>query len=354
MKIAIDISPLKSGHFLQHRVRGTGFYLTNLKKSLLEYYPQHSYHFFTQGEGVPENVDVVHVPYFEPFFLTVPKKTNTKLVLTIHDLTPLVFPKEFPSGVKGKLRWLKQKRRVRQVDRIITDSHSSKKDIEKYIGVSPDRIDVVYLAAADHFKQISLKQHDIEKMRNKYNLPEKFVLYVGDATWNKNLPRLLDAVEQADVPLVLAGSALKQKDIDIANPWNKDLILVQKKISQSNKIQALGFVPDEDLVMIYNMATVFTMPSLYEGFGLPVLEAMSCGTPVVTSKEGSLAEVAGDAAHYVDAHSTDSIASGLSEVFSSDSVRSELAKRGREQADKFSWRETARKTVEAYEKTLNT
>src|SRR5438132_1282512 len=105
MKIAFDISPISLSKLLSHRVRGTGFYVENLKKSLLKYFPNHTYIFFQRGDTLPSDIDLVHYPYFEPFFLTLPFFKKYRTVITVHDLTPLVFPQEFPIGIKGKLKW---------------------------------------------------------------------------------------------------------------------------------------------------------------------------------------------------------------------------------------------------------
>jgi len=376
MKIAIDTSPLKERGIVQHRVRGTGFYIENLKKSLIKYYPQHKYIFFTQhqsgagftrGEKLPKDVDLVHYPYFEPFFLTLPILNNHKTVVTVHDLTPLVFPKEFPIGVKGKFKWEIQKRALKNADNIITDSGCSKKDIVKFTGISEEKISVVYLAAGEEFRQVqsstlrlrpapdgaglrSGQEFKIQSLRNKYSLPEKFVLYVGDVTWNKNLPRLVEGIQKINVTLVMAGSALVRKEFDQFNPWNQDLLKVQKLARGDKRIIILGFVSTEDLVALYNTATVFAMPSLYEGFGLPLLEAMSCGCPVLTTKEGSIPEVAGKAAYNVDAYDTNDIANGIGEVYFNQKLQKELSQKGLMQAKKFSWKKTAENTVNVYER----
>lgn len=352
MKIAIDMSPLKSGNFLQHRVRGTGFYLNNLKSFLLKYYHENKYIFFTRGEKLSKDIDIVHYPYFEPFFLTLPIFSKNKTVVTVHDLTPLVFPNNFKSGLRGSLKWQIQKLALRTADAIITDSESSKKDIIKYASINEDKIKVVYLAAGEEFKQIQNSEFRTQNLRKKYNLPEKFALYVGDATWNKNLPRLIAAASKIDVPLVMAGKALVDENIDINNPWNKDLVRTQKLAKGNKNIFRLGFVPSGDLVALYNSATLFVMPSIYEGFGLPILEAMNCGCPVVASKWGSLTEVVGSAGKYVDPYDIGSIAQGIKEVFSDSSLQKKLSQKGTIQAKKFTWKKTADETMRVYKSVM--
>lgn len=352
MRIAIDISPLEGKHSLQHRIRGTGFYLLNLKKSLLKYCPGNEYIFFVRGEKLPGNIDLVHYPYFEPFFLTLPFFNKHKSIVTVHDLTPLVFPNKFQSGIKGRIKWEIQKIALKNSCQIISDSNSSKKDIVKYAGIFSEKINVVYLASGEEFKKLDLSFSEKEKIRDKYNLPSKFLLYVGDATWNKNLPRFLKSVLKTGINLVLVGKSISETNFDKNNPWNQDLVEIQKEILNKEKIKALGFVETTDLVKIYNMATVFIMPSLYEGFGLPILEAMKCGCPVITSKNGSLEEVAGEAAFYVEPLSIENMAEGIEKVFNSEDLRQSLATKGYIQVQKFSWKKTASETLKAYEKAI--
>jgi glycosyltransferase involved in cell wall biosynthesis len=349
MKIAIDISPLHTGH----RIRGVGFYLNNLKDALVKYYPQHSYVFFNRGEKIPYDVDIVHFPYFEPFFLARPIYKEFKTIVTVHDLTPLVFPKEFPKGIKGWFKWQMQKNALSKTEGIITDSNSSKKDIVKYVGVLENKISVIYLAASESFVSAERNDRLVKEIKNKYKLYDNFCLYVGDVTWNKNLPRLLKAIKKVNIPLVMIGQALTSTDYDKKNSWNKDLVVVQKLASENKNIKSLGFVSSEELTQIYKMANLLVMPSLYEGFGLPVLEAMASGTPVVASREGSLEEVCDNAAYFVDARSEDSIAYGIKKVFADKKIRQELSKKGKENALKFSWQKTAAETIGAYRKALN-
>lgn len=349
MKVAIDVSPLTSGNFLQHRVRGTGFYLNNLKENLLKYHSDASFAFFNRGEKV--SADVIHYPYFEPFFLTLPSNVDSNTVVTVHDLTPLVFKKEFPSGIKGNIRWQIQKKRLAKSGAIVTDSESSKKDIHKYTKIDNSKIHVIYLAAASYFAVISEEKK--KKIIKKLDLPEKFILYVGDATWNKNLSSLIEAVGNTNYHLVVAGEAFTSQSIDKNNPWNKDLVRAQKLAKENKRIIPTGFLQNEDLVALYNAAQLFIMPSIYEGFGLPVLEAMRCGCPVVTTKNGSLREVAGDAAYFVNPNDLGSITRGIVEVFESQRIREQLTRNGFDQAKKFSWEKTANETFSVYKKVLN-
>ena len=149
MNIGIDVSPLVGARNLAHRVRGTGFYIENLKKSLLQYYPRNKYTFFTRGQNLPKNTDLIHYPYFEPFFLTVPIYKKYKTIVTVHDLTPLVFPRFFPRGIKGELKWQLQKIALRRADPIITHKLSSRRDIVRHTCIYEDKISVVYLAAGE-------------------------------------------------------------------------------------------------------------------------------------------------------------------------------------------------------------
>lgn len=347
MKIGIDISPLQSGH----KVRGVGFYLEYLKRALLENFPEHSYTFFTDVKEVPVDVDLIHYPYFDPFFVTLPLIKKHKTVVTVHDLTPLVFPEYFPAGIKGNIKWQVQKFLLHNVDAVIADSKASKKDILSIGGIPEKKVSVAYLAAGKEFKSMVDGVWQ-KKLREKYNLPEKFVLYVGDVTWNKNLPLLVQAIKEINVPLVMVGKALVQKNFDKTNPWNADLLKVITEIADDKRFIRLGFVPTEDLVMLYNNADIFVMPSLYEGFGLPILEAMQSGCPVITTKEGSLGEVAGDAAYYVDGNDMMSIAQGITDLYTHQQLQEKYSHKGLVQAKKFTWEKTAVETIAVYKSIL--
>lgn len=329
MKIAIDTGPLKTGDSL----RGIGVYTRELLSAL-----------GMEGVDVSKTdlskYDVVHFTRFNPFRISVPfsKPVGVKFILTIYDLIPLIYPKYYPPGIRGKIKFLINKMLIkRNVDAIITISETSKKDICRLLGVSPSKVFVTYLAARSMFKQIG----DVEKWRDGWVLetgsgkkvPKRFVLYVGDINYNKNIPVLVKACKIAGIPLVIAGKqAIEVEKMDLNHPELSHL----NSIDWSGVVR-LGFVPDEVLVELYNLATVFIQPSLYEGFGLPVLEAVACGTPIVATKTQTLVEILGDGVNYVDAGSVKEMA----ESILSPNKNIKLPR-------EYSWEKTAKETLKIY------
>jgi len=374
IKIAIDVSPLKDAN----RFRGVGFYTKNLVDALQRLIKEDKKYSNWQINLIDEQYSnltiqqfsLIHYPYFDPFFLTLPKRGNIPITVTVHDLIPLKFSGHYPPGIKGKLHWFAQKSRLKKIDAIITDSQSSKKDIIEIVGYPENKIHVVYLASTSDFKVIK-STTILRSIVVKYMLPKKFVLYVGDVNWNKNVPGLVKACEKIGVPLVVVGKQAASKDYDKAHTENRDLVWLQNyfencksrlqrfgrsdcgqvKIENSRFLNLVGFVPTKDLVAIYNLAAVYCQPSFYEGFGLPVLEAMACGCPVVSSNRGSLPEICGKAALLVDSQQK-SIARSLEKVINDRQFAVGLSKKGIEQAKKFSWRKTAENTIKVYQTIL--
>ncbi len=348
--VGVDTTSLYTGH----KVRGIGFYTKRLLREIKKFRNLEIRELKNKQEIEKGGYDLLHIPYFHPYFFTLPFRKTKPLVVTIHDLVPVKYPEHYPPGKKGKLRWQVQKRLLRRVDFIITDSFNSKYDIADLTGYPQDRIYVVYLAAGGEFKKLEARSLKL-KIKKKYNLPDQFVLYVGDVNWNKNVPGLVRACEKISVPLVIAGKQAVAKDFDSHHPENRDLVWLQKKYQVlSNKYQGkekrfylLGFVQSEELTALYNLAVVYCQPSFDEGFGLPVLEAMACGCPVVCSNKGSLPEVAGEAAEMVEP-TVDELAAGIKRVIGNKDLQKKLSKLGLARAKEFSWQRTAKETMDVY------
>ena len=291
--------------------------------------------------------DLLHYSYFHPYFLTLPAKKPTRgMVVTIHDLIPLIYPVHNPPGIRGRLNFLEQKRRLRNADAIITISETSKKDICRFLKINPDKIHVVYLAPKDIFKS-KVSDSMYRYIESKYKLPAKFVLYVGDINYNKNIPGLIKAVKLSGIPLVIVGkNALKIEELAQSNhPEHIHLKEILTDI-KSKGVVRLGFVPDEDLAAIYGLAGVYCQPSYYEGFGLVILEAQACGCPVITSNTSSMPEIAGKGAILVDPYSVDDIIRGMKEVSKN---REKVVKAGFGNIKRFSWEKCARETLKVLE-----
>lgn len=338
MNIAIDITSLESAHGR----RGTGVYTKNLVEALERYASHHTYSLFTRKQKVPDNADIVHYPYFDPFFLTLPLVKPKPTVVTVHDLIPLVFPEHFPKGIRGSIKWQIQKISLRNVRRIITDSDSSKRDIEKITGFPEDRIDTVYLAPDPVIRRV-------EDAKPIVKAP--YILYVGDVNWNKNIPSLLRAFKELpkNMKLILVGKAF----IDSGITETKEVNRLIESLGLVGSVVRTGFITEEKLSSLYSNASCLVLPSFYEGFGLPVLEAMSCGCPVVAANISSLTEIAGPAIK-VQPESSKSISEGIQRVLASNvTERKKLISEGYAWVSKFSWATTAKETVVSYEKAIN-
>jgi len=269
--------------------------------------------------------------------------------VTIHDTIPLVFPEHYPPGVKGNLKFQIQKFSLKNVKAVITDSENSKKDIFKYLNYPKEKIYVIPLAPAKDFKVIKNKDF-LDKIKRKYKLPEKFILYVGDVNYNKNVLGLIKAFadfrdQEKDFKLVLVGKAFLEEDLK----ETQEIIKLINLLDLNKNIIRLGWIPQEDLAGIYNSATVYCQPSFYEGFGLPVLEAMACGCPVVAANTSSLPEICGRAAIMFDPYNIKSIVEGIKMALNQ---KSDLMAKGLRQVENFNWEKVAQKTYEVYQKVV--
>lgn len=353
IKVAIDSGPTKSGD----AVRGIGVHTVNLVKHLRRLKGLELKVVDFSKENL-SRYDIVHYQKFHPYFFSLPFSKKGKEILTIHDLIYLIYPKHYPPGIKGRTRFLIQKFLVRKADAIVTISETSKKDIVRFLGIPAEKIHVIYLAPREIFRPItnhtlglsSGRRQSLITVQKKYRLPDRFVLYVGDVNYNKNILNLCRACKIAKIPLVIAGKQAASKDFDKAHPENKPLVRLLREYGDDPDIIRLGFVPDEDLVGIYNLASLYCQPSFYEGFGLPVLEAMAAGCPVVASKTQALVEIAEPAALFADAKDPADIAEKISMVLKDSTLKAQLIETGKVLVKKYSWDKVARETAKVYEK----
>lgn len=343
-KILIDTLPLESGH----AVRGMGFYVKNLVDNLKKQNSKFNLDFSPDTSNLkPNSYNLVHFPYFDLFRITLPlNKIAKKQIVTIPDLIPLIYPQYYPLGIKSKVileinKFLLKK----NVDAVITISETSKKDIVRLFNFDPEKIFVTYLAPNFKFEKLS-------KPKTKYKLPKRFVLYVGDVNWNKDLLTLVKACIKAKRHLVIVGKQAASKDYDKNHIENKPLKILQEKYGNNKYIHRLGFVSNEDLNAVWNLATVYCQPSLYEGFGLPVIEAMQAEVPVIASKTQAIVEVAGEAAEYFETSNVNNLVNKINNIIDSKKTREELIERSKQHVKKYNWQKTASETLQVYEKLL--
>jgi len=349
MKIVIDELPLHSGH----AARGMGVYTRRLIESLEKELTSKreislDTFVFSENRGRLAEYDIVHYPYFDIFYHTLPLRKDTKTVVTVPDVTPLLYPEYYPPGIKGRLNFILQKRALSNVNAVVTISETSKKDIVRFLDIPSKKVFVTKLAGNFSTKRVSTSQ--LSKISRKYNLPKEFILYIGDVNWNKNLLRLIKAVKRIDETLVIVGKSAVRDEYDKDHIENKPLREIQERYGNDKQVMRLGFVEDNDLNAIWQLATVYCMPSLYEGFGLSVVEAMEAGVPVVCSRTQVLVEVAGDSAVYFDPYSENDIAEKLKYVMSNKKIQKDLVSKGFFRAKKYSWQKTALETIKVYEK----
>lgn len=347
MIVAIDTSALDGAD----SVRGVGSYTRSLIDALQKYGKQHSFYFFTRGKKIPDDADVVHYPYFTPFFLTLPVLPRTPYIVTVHDLIPVAFPDKFPRGIRGTMKWYIQRYLLSRAARIITDSNASKEDIHRLTGISERIIDIVRLAPADVFRPERDRQR-ILAVQRKYDLEDPFILYVGDVNWNKNIKGLIRAFSRLmkirtlkPMHLCLVGSAITNPALQETREIT-DLI---RSLRLQTYIRTPGFVNNEDLRVLYAAARVYVQPSFAEGFGLPILEAMACGCPVVCSSASALLEIDGPVVG-VDPGKPEHIADGLQRVLTmSEEERQERIQHGLEWVKKYTWERVAHETLTVYD-----
>ncbi len=287
--------------------------------------------------------DVIHVPYWAP-----PLRASVPIVVTIHDLAPLLL-KEYRGGPLARLYTGLVAAAARGASLILTDSDASRRDIIRRLRVPESRVRTIYLAADPKF---SPRPNAVDRaaVRKKYNLPDDYVLYLGGFDPRKNVEAALQVYTwgQAAIgythPLVVAGRLPETRDGFFSDPRE-----IARQIEVEDVVRCIGEVGEADIVALVQGATALLYPSRYEGFGLPALEALACGVPVVGSNAASIPEVVGDAGSLVDPDDARAMAGALIAVVTEPPLRQALSERALQQAAKFSWEKTARETIEAYE-----
>ncbi len=286
-------------------------------------------------------MSVGHVPYFAP---PLRRSGHFPLVVTIHDLIPLIIPQYVTTPLVRVYNALVRAAAPR-ADLILVDSQYSRQDVLRLLRVSEERVRVIYLAP-DEAVLTAPPPEEIAAVKRRYGVTDPFILYLGGLDKRKNVPALLQALATLppDVTWQLFISGRPRRDNPRLFP---DLPAIAAQLGIADRVR-FGFVTDEDKSAMYRAATLFAFPSIYEGIGLDPLEALACGTPVVCSTRSSLPEVMGDAALLVDPDDTPAFAAALRRLLAEPDLRHELAQRGPPQAAKFTWDDTARRTLAAY------
>jgi glycosyltransferase involved in cell wall biosynthesis len=371
--------------FMQYPTTGSGQYLTNFTKALREIddhneyillgpqatshadnspFPYHVHPvagFARKKENIAKvfweqftcpaaaracNADLLHVPYFAP-----PLLPRTPTIVTIQDIIPLRLPAYRPAG-KIKLYMDLVARAAHRATMVITISQHARQDIMDVLHIPSKRIRVIYQAVGEEYQPVT-NQEQIKAARERYGLGERYIFYIGGLDQRKNVPQLVRAfahlqaqIGDPHLQLFISGNPDKHK-----GPLFPDPRPVAADLGMSGQI-IYRFVEEADKPAIYSGASLFVFPSIYEGFGLPPLEAMGCGTPVVCSNRTSLPEVVGDAAITVDPDDTQALVAAIRHVLTDEALQSDLRARSLERAKQFSWRKTAQETLAVYEETI--
>ncbi|MDD3245400.1 MAG: glycosyltransferase family 1 protein [Methanosarcina sp.] len=319
------------------------FIIKNPLGYLSKLFPLSSYFWYTYL-GMKLNaqnfdLDIVHNPYQVP---TLFKFKKQKYVVTVHDLMQVMFPEMVKPSVYFIQKFFLPKT-LKYADAIITDSYSTKNDLITLFKIPEHKINVIYLAANNEYKLLDSKE--VGQVKKRYGIDSPFILYVGSLKPLKNISTLIKSfyhLKKKNLPhkLVITGKRrLKYKEI----------FRLIDELNLQNDIIFTGYVDKTDLPALYNAAELFVSPSIYEGFGLPPLEAMACGCPVITSNTSSLPEVVGDAGIMVDPYDVDGLADSMYEVLTNDRLKNDMSKKGLNRAKMFSWEKCARETLKVYE-----
>lgn len=291
--------------------------------------------------------DLVHIPHL----FWVPRHLPCPYVMTVHDVLEHMYRAHGRSQPRRLLHYVLTRKVMREASRIFAVSQFTKSEIEKLFGISKEKIEVVYNAIDERFLRGHAMESDKQFLAERYLVNFPFILYAGRISPHKNLVRIIEAFSALKAELDKDGKFPDLKLIIIGDELSKhpDLRRTVIRGGVQNDVRFMGFVPIEVLRVFYDVAKIFVFPSLYEGFGLPPLEAMAFGTPVVTSNTSSLPEVVDKAAILVNPENVFEIMRALHRVLLDQPLRDKLKQRGYEQAQKFSWEGSARRVLAVYE-----
>ncbi len=281
-------------------------------------------------------LDLLHAPDF------VLPPTRARTLLTIHDLSFMVYPQ---THVPSMVRYLTDAvpRSVRRADAVVADSQATCADLARLLGVAPERVTVVYPGVGPEFRP--LPPEECEPVRARLGLPDEFLVFVSTISPRKNVARLVEAFGA----LAAGRPALRLVIIGQRGWMYEEVFATVERLGLGGRVLEPGFVHDKDLPAVYNLARASVYPSLYEGFGFPALEALACGTPLITADNSSLPEVAGDAALLVSAEDSAALAGAIARVLDDAGLRAGLRAAGPPRARLFSWDKAARQILDCYQ-----
>jgi glycosyltransferase involved in cell wall biosynthesis len=293
------------------------------------------------GQVRSARIDLLHSLHY-----TQPVRLGCSSVVTIHDMTFFLFPHLhtrskrlfFPFAIRTS---------IRRADALVTISESTRQDTIRLLGVTPQKIFTTQLGVNDEFHVIEDKEL-LTEVRQKYGLPKEYILYVGLVEPRKNIPSLIRAYKS------LIGQGTKHSLVIVGRfGWMYQEVIEQtEKLGLKDRVQFTGYIPQDDLPIVYNLASLFVYPTRYEGFGFPALEAMACGTPVITTDISSLPEIVGDAGMLVPPDDEQALTTAIAKVLTDSTLYDQLKTKGLLRAKYFTWERTARETLKVYQHVL--